>query len=210
MLTQEKLQSILLLSHQRTRFASWLTAIPDLKLQHLDCDASVETFQCPSRSVVFIHWHVNHPIESWITLCQDQQSDVVIVSDHPSPDEGLRFFKLGVKGYIASDTHPKNVCQVIDVVQQGNVWLGHSVMSAFIENVQQEKQGSDEWKQGLTAREIETAEAILQGKTNKEIAELFFVTERTVKSHVHNLLEKLQVKDRLALVLKIQSIRHPE
>lgn len=209
-MSDQKTQSILLLSHDRTRFASWLTTVANLKLQRLDSNQSLETFECPEHSLVFLHLQDPKKIEAWITHCQSFNADVVIISDQPTPEEGLAFFKLGIKGYIACDTHPKNVRQVIDVIQQGNVWLGHSVMSAFIENVQQEKQGSDEWKQGLTAREIETAEAILQGKTNKEIAELFFVTERTVKSHVHNLLEKLQVKDRLALVLKIQSIRHPE
>lgn len=207
-------QTILLLSHQRQRFALWLTVIPNLKLHRLRQIEELEKATCPEHSIVFLHLNQQASAKAWIERCLQQQSHVIVVSDNPIPEEGIELFKLGIKGYIASDMHPKNVKQVVDVIAQGNVWLGHSVMSALIETAQQEKPSHkpihDEWKQGLTMREIETAEAILQGKTNKEIADSFFVTERTVKSHVHNLLEKFQVKDRLALVLKIQAIRHPE
>lgn len=209
-MSDQKTQTILLLSHERTRFASWLTTAPNLKLRRFDSSLSVEKFECPTHSLVFLHLSAQQATETWIRHCQSLQSDVVIVSDQPSPEEGLALFKLGIKGYIASDTHPKNVRQVIEVIQQGNVWLGHSVMTAFIENAQKASGQNDEWKAGLTTREIETAEAILKGLSNKEIAEQLFISERTVKSHVHNLLEKFKVKDRLALVLKIQAIRHPE
>ena len=53
----------------------------------------------------------------------------------------------------------------------------------------------------LTAREVEVARAVAQGRSNKEVADLMFISERTVKAHLGSIFDKLGVRDRLQLVL---------
>ncbi len=62
------------------------------------------------------------------------------------------------------------------------------------------------WRQTLTAREQETAILLAKGCSNKEIARQLDITERTVKSHVSAMLEKLGARDRLQLSLIINGI----
>ena len=79
-------------------------------------------------------------------------------------------------------------------------------MQSLIQTVSKSRTVTDDsWKERLSEREIETVELVLQGKSNQEIAELLHISERTVKAHMHNILEKLEAKDRLNLVIKIQN-----
>ena len=61
----------------------------------------------------------------------------------------------------------------------------------------------------MTAREQETAILLAKGYSNKEIARQLDITERTVKSHVGAMLEKLRVRDRLQLSLIINGVEKP-
>ncbi len=71
---------------------------------------------------------------------------------------------------------------------------------------QSEKEGRNVESDLLTKREQEILEEIVQGKSNKEIAETLFISEKTVKNHVSNILRKLEVTDRTqAAVLALRS-----
>lgn len=131
---------------------------------------------------------------------------VIAMSNVPSASEGARLFKWGIKGYLNTFTDLPTIKQAIEVVKNDNVWLGQTVMSAIIQNINQTKTlTSSDWKTDLTERQLATAQAILKGNTNKEIAESLYVSERTVKSYVQQLLERFEAKDRLGLVLKIHN-----
>lgn len=131
--------------------------------------------------------------------------DTIVTSNEPNDTEGLMLFQRGVKGYINTFSSVERIQQALDTVQAGNVWLGQSVMQFMINALQPEQAQRDRWKESLTDREVETAEKVLENKSNKEIARELEITERTVKSHLHNIFEKLQVKDRLGLVLAIKN-----
>lgn len=131
---------------------------------------------------------------------------VIALSNMPSASEGARLFKWGIKGYLNTFTDLPKIEQAIEVVKQDNVWLGQTVMSALIQKITQETPSTSiDWKEGLTERQLATANAILKGHTNREIAEKLSVSERTVKSYVQQLLERFDTRDRLGLVLKIHN-----
>ena len=134
-----------------------------------------------------------------------QYFDTIATSNEPSDTEGLLLFQRGVKGYINTFSTVERIKQALDTVQNGNVWLGQSVMQFMIKALQPEQIQRDRWKEQLTEREIQTAEKVLESKSNKEIAIELEITERTVKSHLHNIFEKLHVKDRLGLALAIKN-----
>lgn len=131
--------------------------------------------------------------------------DVIAFANKTNDFEGLQLFQAGVKGYLNTFATQERIEQALQTVAAGNVWLGQSVMQALIQSVSIEpsQNSKDDWKNLVTEREQQTIEQVLLGKNNKQIAEELNITQRTVKSHLHNVFEKLEVTDRLALVLKI-------
>lgn len=135
-----------------------------------------------------------------------QQYHILLFSNTPSAQEGMQWFQKGIKGYLNTFAHPDRIEQAVNTILTGNMWLGQSVMQSMIQAISNQSTSMNEgWKETLTEREIETADWILQGKSNLEIANAMNISERTVKAHVHNLLDKLGAKDRLNLVIKIQN-----
>lgn len=132
--------------------------------------------------------------------------DVILFSNTPTAAEGVQWFQKGIKGYLNTFAQAERIAQAIETVQTGNIWLGQSVMQSLIQSVSQSTTPkSSSWKSRLSEREVETMEWVLLGKNNQEIAEAMHISERTVKAHMHNLLEKLEAKDRLNLVIKVQN-----
>lgn len=134
-----------------------------------------------------------------------QEFDIIVTSNEPTDFEGIQLFQKGIKGYINTFSTVERINQAIMTVQAGSVWLGQNIMQAMIQSLDAPQADKDGWKPLLTERELQTTELVLQSKSNKEIASELSITERTVKSHLHNVFEKLEVNDRLALVLKIKN-----
>ncbi len=132
--------------------------------------------------------------------------DVLVTSNEPSDAEGLLLFQNGAKGYINTYSTVERIEQALETIQSGNVWLGQSIMQMMIQSLQvPAKANNESWKSRLTERECQTVELVLESKNNKQIAQQLDITERTVKAHLHNVFEKLEVKDRLGLALKIKN-----
>ncbi|WP_127470026.1 response regulator transcription factor [Thiomicrorhabdus aquaedulcis] len=131
--------------------------------------------------------------------------DVLVFSNLPSNEEGLALFKNGIKGYLNTFSTPDRIKQAMTTIMTGNVWLGQSIMTAMIQSVGSAVTVNDDWRTLLTEREFEVVKLVLESLPNRAIAERLNITERTVKSHLHNTFEKLNVKDRLALALKVKN-----
>ncbi len=134
-----------------------------------------------------------------------QGFNILAFSDDPSNQEGLELFKLGIKGYLNTHATVERIQQALNTIEAGSIWLGQSIMQAMIHQVEQTPIKNEDWKTRLTARENQVVEQILKMKGNREIARDLDITERTVKSHIHNIFEKLNVSDRLALALRIHN-----
>lgn len=131
--------------------------------------------------------------------------NTVVFSNEPNIEDSVSLFKKGIKGYLNTFAAKAVIQQAIETVNSGNVWLGQNIMQAMIQAINAKPEKNDGWKDGLTEREIQVCEAVLEGQNNKQISEKIFVTERTVKAHLHNIFQKLEVKDRLSLAIKIQN-----
>ena len=131
--------------------------------------------------------------------------NIIVFSNEPKSEDSIGLFKLGIKGFLNTYAAKSIVEQAVTTVESGNVWLGQTIMQAMIQAINNVPEKSVGWKTDLTDREIQVCDAVLTGQNNKQIAEQISVTERTVKAHLHNIFEKLNVKDRLSLAIKIQN-----
>jgi two-component system, NarL family, nitrate/nitrite response regulator NarL len=131
----------------------------------------------------------------------------VVLSDVPNDSEALEAFVSGARGYCNTHSAPLLLRQVSTVVMQGGMWIGQSLMQrllAMSQPVESKVAGRRDWAEVLTARELQVARTLASGASNKEIASLLGITERTVKAHVGAILEKLDVRDRLQLAMLIR------
>lgn len=139
----------------------------------------------------------------------------IVLSDLPNDDQALQCFSAAAKGYCNTHAAPAFLRQVADVVAQGGLWIGESLMTRLVEatariEVKTPVESNDSWASPLTPREQEVARAIAEGASNKEIARGLGITERTVKLHVGAVLEKLGVRDRLQIALIVNGIRQSQ
>lgn len=139
----------------------------------------------------------------------------IVLSDLPDDNQALESFSAAAKGYCNTHAAPAFLRQVADVVGQGGLWIGESLMTRLVEatariETKTPMESSDSWTFPLTPREQEVARAIAEGASNKEIARGLGITERTVKLHVGAVLEKLGVRDRLQIALIVSGVRQSQ
>ncbi len=111
--------------------------------------------------------------------------------------------KSGASGYLLKDSSIEEVAQAIRVVAEGQSLISPSMAIKLIDEFKQ--MSKPERSTGpalrLTDRELEVLRQVAQGHSNKEIAVLLFISENTVKNHVRNMLEKLQLHSRMEAVM---------
>ncbi len=136
---------------------------------------------------------------------------LIALSDTPNDDEGLACLSAGASAYINTHAAPEVLRQVAEVVGQGGLWIGASLMQRLLRSsvalVATQQPTTQNKLHTLTGREREVAEAVARGDSNKEIAKQLNITERTVKAHTASLFEKLGVRDRLQLALAVNAQR---
>ena len=135
---------------------------------------------------------------------------VIALTGYDDPDLIYRAMKLGAKGYILKTMVSAQLIHAIDEVAQGKVYLPNALVSKFFEHFQNiEKRpaayvsndNEENLLSYLTNREEEVLELLTNGVNYKGIAAKLFLSETTVKTHVNNIFQKLQVNDRTQAVL---------
>jgi len=107
---------------------------------------------------------------------------------------------LGVKGIVLKEMPSQLLIQCIRKVHAGEQWIERRSARLAMDKMLQRESGSRELARILTPREVELVRLIAKGLRNREIAEKLFISEGTVKIHLHNIYEKLKVDGRLALL----------
>lgn len=111
--------------------------------------------------------------------------------------------KNGASGYLLKDSSIDEVAQAVRVVAEGQSLISPSMAVKLIDEFKQ--MSRPEREQGpnlrLTERELDVLRLVAHGHSNKEIAARLFISENTVKNHVRNMLEKLQLHSRMEAVM---------
>ena len=114
----------------------------------------------------------------------------------------LRYVEAGVTGYILKDDSLDDLIDTVRAAMQGKVFVSPKIAAAMMERLSDLAQMFSDIENsvlddvGLTPREFEVLELIGQGMTNQQIADQLFIEVGTVKNHVHNILDKLNVTSR--------------
>lgn len=126
---------------------------------------------------------------------------VVILTLHNNESYISSFLKVGVKGYIIKTASDKELIVALEAVSKGGYYLDPSVskflITHYLENLQNDV--IEDWD-GLTTRELEVLKLIAEGYKNQDIAEVLNVSVKTVESHRYNIMDKLDMHDRIDLV----------
>lgn len=136
---------------------------------------------------------------------------VVALSTTPNSREAAHALDLGARGYCHAQAVPALLGEVAVVVSHGGLWVGREFMARAMRAASRMlPQAPDAGIADLlSGREREVVEAVLSGLSNKDVAGKLAITERTVKAHLASVFRKLEVRDRLQLVLRLSEVRAP-
>jgi len=127
---------------------------------------------------------------------------VIVLTAAEDDRDVVRAMRLGARGIVLKQSASDLLVKSIYKVFGGEIWLDNhmtaEVMKAFTKSADS---GPRREKPLLSDREKEIVQLVAQGYRNKEIGEKLFISEQTVKNHLHNIFDKLGVSDRLELAL---------
>ena len=153
------------------------------------------------------------------------KTKILMLTMHKTPDAVLASFAAGADSYCMKDTDIDHLEEAIRATHAGNPWIDPQIASIVLKKFRKDtiadqspggktiniKALDPEYeeivdKAGLTGREIEILQLIVQGSSNAEISDALYVTVGTIKTHIRHILNKLCVDDRThAAVLALRA-----
>ncbi|MGO9312200.1 MAG: LuxR C-terminal-related transcriptional regulator [Syntrophobacteraceae bacterium] len=131
---------------------------------------------------------------------EDPSARILVLSNFMDDEEIYSILRTGVLGYIVKDQSPEELFAAIRSVSSGKSSLDSSVIEKLIQNLNtQDKESAP--KDQLTEREIQILKFVAAGLSNKAIADKLTISEKTVRTHVSNILSKLDLRNRTQAAL---------
>lgn len=190
--------------------ASWTKAFPDRIL--LKDISKLHTRLADASQQPLIFWLHTHDRLKWTELVAEifkryQFAKIVILDNNPNHEQSLQALSTGAMGYAHAYAAPELLTEVKAVISHGGIWLGQLLLQRLIETSVKLTGSSPEYVDALlsqlTKREKQVALEAAKGLSNKEIARILNITDRTVKAHLASTFERLHAKDRLQLALML-------
>lgn len=121
----------------------------------------------------------------------------VILTTFANPQDVRQAMNEGVEGYILKEALPEEMTAALRLIGKGRPYFDPAVIQLMTNHSKITRDRLSD----LTERETEVLEALVRGMSNRDIARQLFVTEHTVKKHISNILDKLEMKDRTQAAL---------
>ena len=142
-------------------------------------------------------------------LCEaSRESRVLVLTGVQNPDAHRRAIRRGAMGIVLKEHAADQLLKAIMKVSEGEVWIERSMMGSMIQEFNKPALVDPEVTkiESLTDREREVIALIGEGLKNKQVGERLFISETTVTHHLSSVFSKLEVSDRLELI--IYAFRH--
>lgn len=124
------------------------------------------------------------------------ETQVIVVTSHHQDEYIFPAVRAGAISYLLKDVEPEELAEAIRKAVQGEAVLDSRVASRIVRELQGRRGEEVNPFTELTEREFEVLRLIAAGKSNAEIAEMLVIGESTVKTHIGNILKKLNLEDR--------------
>ncbi len=130
---------------------------------------------------------------------------IIMLTSHNDEKDVLNSLKAGANAYCSKEINPQRLVRVVQSVADGAAWfdpsIAHIVLKASA-NTTDLSTGDNHKNYDLTTREAQILKLMTEGYSNMEIAQMLVISVNTTKAHVANILQKLEVEDRLQAALK--------
>ena len=130
---------------------------------------------------------------------------IIILTSHNDEKAVLNSLKAGANAYCSKEINPQRLIEVVRSVADGAAWfdpsIAHIVLKASANSPDLDNENNRK-DYDLTSREAQILKLMTEGYSNMEIAQILFISINTTKAHVANILQKLEVDDRLQAALK--------
>lgn len=125
--------------------------------------------------------------------------DIKIIMLTTSEDDEDLFtaIKYGACGYFVKSIESQKLFELLDEIKRGNTWVFAGIAGRLIDEI---KNTPSDTNNTLTERQLKILSLVSKGKTYKEIAEILNITERTIKYHIKNAIDKVHLQNRQQLI----------
>jgi two-component system, NarL family, nitrate/nitrite response regulator NarL len=145
------------------------------------------------------------------TLKEQVPSSKTLIFGPGKPIETqISALKHGARGYFNEILPIEKLAEALNLVLNGEVWVERHVISGLIDEIVEIPTISETQRVALdtlTPKEIEVAQQVSYGATNKMIAKTMNITDRTVKAHLTTIFQKMEIPDRLSLAIFFRDLR---
>jgi NarL family two-component system response regulator LiaR len=133
-------------------------------------------------------------------IAQRPDTRILVLTSFAGDDKVFPAIRAGALGYLLKDSGPEQLVQAIQQVYRGESSLHPSVARKLLRELAEPGQRTA-GAETLTAREVEVLQLVAEGDSNREIAERLTISEATVRTHVSNILAKLNLGSRTQAAL---------
>jgi DNA-binding NarL/FixJ family response regulator len=128
------------------------------------------------------------------------EAKIVILSMHEEEEYSMKLVRMGVAGYLLKDSAAQEVIDAVRSAFAGNAYFSPQISKTLAESYRELISDNDDPYDRLNDREREVLQLIAEGYTNKQIADILFISPKTVDNHRTHLMRKLNVHSAADLV----------
>jgi DNA-binding NarL/FixJ family response regulator len=163
-----------------------------------------DKFLLVKDSLIIFNIEASSSCDNWIKTFLKNGNKILLLQNIPEFSLAKRYLESGIHGYGNSMMSEAFLNSAVMSILEGFIWIHPQFTQHLIQNISNNNSTNSDILNKLTQKEKQTALLVCEGLNNIEISKKLNVSINTVKTHLKNIYEKLNVKDRLSLVILLK------